>query len=282
MHIRLHLPTTVQATLRSVVRSSVNRPVAAEKAAEELRVGLCASVLAEIRWAFTPPRAWLSGVAVNLALSLVWLLVEPLHYEGHRDWVVLIGTYFSSFILADVTTTNMLGVDNIRVEKSLDSGTPLWRLLVVKNLALVAIVGVPTLALAVALTLWLETPGRLGVTVPDVAVPILSWLGVGNLVSVLLPVGYEPLIRRWRQRRQVRRTMWWLIHLALPYGVFYLADPVYGLPQEIFWQLPAALGPALGPEAGRSVIHIGIAFVVWGVGTLAADLFVRFRGLHII
>jgi len=276
------MPTTVRAALRSVVRSSVNRPVAAEKAAQELRRGLWASVAAEIRWAFTPPRAWLAGVAVKLVRALVWLLVEPVRHDGHRDWVVMVGTYFSSFILADVTTTNMLGVDNLRVQKGLAEGTPPWRLLVVKNLALAVIVGLPTLALAVALTVWLETPARLAVTVPDVAVPMLSWLGVGNLVSALAPVGYEPLIRRWRQRRQVRRTARWLIHLALPYALFYLADPVYGLPQIIFWrQLPAALAPALGPEAGRSLIHVGIAVLVWVMGTAAADLLVRIRGLHI-
>jgi hypothetical protein len=280
LHIRV--PAPVRAVLRSVVRSSVTRPVAAEKAAEELRLGLWASVMGEIRWAFTPPRAWLSGVAVNLLVSLVWLFVQPVRADGHRDWVVLIGTYFSSFILADVTTTNVLGVDNVRVQKSLHDGTPLWRVLLTKNLALLVIVGLPTLAFAVALTVWIETPGRLSVTVPDVAVPILSWLGVGNLISVVLGVGYEPLIRRWRQRREVRRTILWLIHLVLPYALFYLADPVYGIPQVLFWRrLPAALGPALGPEEARSMIHIGVGLAVWVIGIAVAHLLVRFRGLHI-
>jgi hypothetical protein len=280
--IHIHVPDPVRAVLRAVIRSSANRPVAAQKAAEELRLGLWSSVLAEIRWALTPPRAWLSGVAVNLFLSLAWLVVQPVHHEAHRDWVVLIGTYFSSFILADVTTTNLLGVDNVRVEKSLHDRNPLWRLLLVKNLALVVIVGVPTLVFAMALTLWLETPRRLAVTIPDVAVPILSWLGVGNFISVVFAVGYEPLIRRWRQRRQLRRTSRWLIHLALPYALFYLADPVYGLPQVLFWRhVPAALGPALGPDAGRSIIHIGFALIVWLVGTAAAHVLVFARGLHI-
>lgn len=240
------------------------------------------SVASEIRWAFSAPRAWLSGVAANLVLSLVWLVIQPVPHQGHRDWVVLIGTYFSSFILADVTTTNMLGVDHIRVEKGLQAGTRLGRLLLVKNLALLIIVGLPTLALAVVLTVWLETPGRLVVTVPDVAVPFLCWLGVGNLISVLFPVAYEPLIRRWRQRRQVRRTARWLIHLVLPYGLFYLADPVYGLPQVIFWaRLPAMLGAALGPEAGRSIIHIAFAFLVWLTGTVLAAGIYRLRGLRL-
>jgi hypothetical protein len=262
--IDIGLRGTSVAVLRSLVRSSVNRPVAATRAARELRRGLGAAVLAEIRWAFSPPRAWLSGVAVNLALSLAWLLVQPVEHEGGRDWVVLVAGYFSSFILADVTTTNMLGVDHIRVEKSLRDGVSIRRLLLVKNLALAVIVGVPTMALAIALTLWMETPARLVMTIPDVAVPILCWLGVGNLVSALFPVTYEPLIRRWRQRRQVRRTLGWLLHLALPYALYYLADPVYGLPRVIVWTvLPAALGNTLGPGAGYSVIHIGFAAAVW-------------------
>lgn len=278
----IHLPAPIRAAVRSAVRSSVTRPVEAQKAAGELRRGLWPAVLAEIRWAFRPPRAWLAGVAVNLVLSSFWLLVQPVRHEVHRDWVVLIGTYFSSFILADVTTTNVLGVDNIRVEKSLADGTSLWRLLFVKNAALLVIVGLPTLLFAIALTLWLERPGRLAVTIPDVAVPILSWLGVGNLISVLLPIGYEPLIRRWRRRREVGRTALWLIHLALPYALFYLADPVYGMPQVIFWRhVPAVLGPALGREGGRGVIHIGGALLVWLIGTTLAALLFRVRGLRV-
>jgi hypothetical protein len=270
---------TSVAVLRSLVRSSVNRPVAATRAARELHRGLGAAVLAEIRWAFSPPRAWLSGVGVNLVLSLAWLLVQPVEHEGGRDWVVLVAGYFSSFILADVTTTNMLGVDHIRVEKSLRDGVRIRRLLIVKNLALAVIVGVPTMALAIALTLWMETPARLLMTVPDVAVPILCWLGVGNLVSVLFPVTYEPLIRRWRQRRQVRRTVGWLLHLALPYALYYLADPVYGLPRVIVWTvLPAALGSTLGPGAGDSLVHIAFAAAVWLGGWVLAGIFARTRG----
>jgi hypothetical protein len=222
-------------------------------------------------------------VAVNLVLSLAWLLVEPVRAEGHRDWVILVGTYFASFILADVTTTNVLGVDHVRVQQGMDGGVPEARILLIKNLALLVIVGAPTLAAAVILTLIMETPGRLGVTVPEVAVPLLSWLGVGNLVSVLLPVGYEPLIRRWRQRKELRRTMLWLCHLVLPYGLFYIADPVYGLPKAWFWgDVPALLNSTLGPDGDRSVIHIGIAMAVWALGTAAATVIVRGRGLRVV
>lgn len=249
------------------------RRAAAEKAAQGLQLALPSAVAAEVRWAFTPPRSWLSGVAANLVLALVWLLVQPLHLPRHHDWVILIGTYFSSFILADVTTTNLLGTDHIRVRKALHDGVPLWRVLLVKNLALVVIVGLPTLAAATAMTLWLETPARLVVTIPNVAVPIVSWLGVGNLVSVLFPVGGESLFHRWEQRRDRRATIRWIAHLVLPYALYYVADPTGGIEHNFFWrQVPRAIAPILGPES-RSFVHIGIAAAVWVIATAVAVLF---------
>ncbi len=257
------------------------RSRAAENAAAALQLDWWAAVVAEIRWAFTPPRVWLSGVGANLVLALVWLFVDPLHLHRHQDWVILVGTYFSSFILADVTTTNLLGVDHIRVGKALRDGVPLWRVLLVKNLALLVIVGLPTLAVAMAMTLWMETPARLMVTVPNVAVPILSWVGLGNLMSVLLPVASEPLVDRWRQRRQLRLTIAWMASLALPYALFYLADPIDGLPHKLLWrEVPAAVGPILGHHS-RSFVHVGIALAVWIAGTVAAQLFYSRRGLRI-
>lgn len=239
------------------------------------------AVVAEIRWAFTPPRVWLAGVAANLVLAAVWLIVDPLHLHRHQDWVVLMGTYFASFILADVTTTNLLGVDHLRVQTALRDGVPLWRVLVAKNIALIIIVGLPTLVVAMAMTLWLETPGRLATTIPDVGVPILSWIGLGNVMSVLLPVASEPLVDRWRHRRQLRLMTVWVASLSLPYALFYLADPIDGLPHKFLWrELPAAIGPIFGHHS-HSFVHIGIALGVWIAGTVAAQLYFSRRGLHV-
>jgi hypothetical protein len=132
-----------------------------------------------------------------------------------------------------------------------------------------------------ALTLWLERPSRLGVTIPNVAVPIVSWLGVGNVISVLLPVTAAPLIRRWRQRRDRLRTGAWLLALVLPYALYYVADPMDGMGHRVLWrQLPASIGPVLGRDT-KSFVHLGIAFSVWIAGTVAAELWVRKRGLRI-
>src|ERR1700722_11372860 len=55
------------------------RRASAEKRAQGLQLAPPSAVAAEVRWAFTPPRWWLSGVAANLVLALVWLLVQLAH-----------------------------------------------------------------------------------------------------------------------------------------------------------------------------------------------------------
>jgi hypothetical protein len=280
----------MRTALRAAVRASAPRPVSARRAAQDFNQPLLAAVRSEIRWAFKPPCTWLSGVAANMFLAVAWLLIHPLasfgylahHYSDvHLDWVILIGTYFSSFILADVTTTNLIGGDHYRVDKALSEGTPLWRILLIKNLTLIAVVGLPTLGAVVALTLWRETPERLPVTIPNVAVPLVSWLGVGNLISVVHPVASEPLIRRWRQRDDRRRTWHWLLALALPYALYYVADPMGGVEHQLFWtMIPNAIGPVLGRDT-KGFVHLGIALAVWAGGSIAAVLWVRKRGLQI-
>jgi hypothetical protein len=221
------------------------------------------------------------GVVANLVFAVGWLLVQPLTLGRHQDWVVLIGTYFSSWILADVTTTNVFGADHYRVLKALSDGVPLLRILLIKNLALLLIVGLPNLVAAVVLTLWLETPSRLAVIIPTVAVPLVSWLGVGNLFSVLHPVTVEPLLRRWRQRRDRRRTRGWIAALTLPYALYYVADPMNGVEHNVLWtQVPALIWPVFGRDT-KSFVHLAIGVGVWIGGTIAALLWVRKRGLQL-
>ncbi|ORA15496.1 hypothetical protein [Mycobacterium arosiense] len=272
----------MSAALRSAARASAPRPAAARRAAKDFESVLILAVIAEIRWSFTRPRTWLMGVVANVVFAAGWLLVQPLTPVGrHPDWVILVGTYFSSWVLADVTTTNCLGADHHRIVRGLAARVPFWRILLIKNLALLAIVGLPTLAAAVALTLWRESPARLGITIPTVAVPIVSWLGVGNLISVLYPVRVEPLLRRWRQRGDLRRTRSWVLALTLPYALYYVADPMDGVEHRVLWQqLPALIWPVFGRDT-KSFVHLGVAMSVWLAGSVAAVYWVRRRGLQL-
>jgi hypothetical protein len=166
----------VRNALHAAMSAAPAQRAAAEAAATDFHQGLWRALRAEIRWAFTPPRVWLTGVVANLLLTAAWLVVQRLtathvhrapsdyHHAGfyhHQlDWVILISTYFASFVLADVTTTNVLGADHHRVAKGLSEGTPFWRVLLLKNLTLLVIVGLPTLSVAMALTLWKQTPAH--------------------------------------------------------------------------------------------------------------------------
>lgn len=260
-----------EAASRSLARASASRPAAAAHAARDFELTMARALAAEIRWAFTPPRTWLVGVLANLTLAVIWLTVQPLTAHGrHQDWVILVGTYFASFVLADVTTTNLLGADHRRVGEALSNGVPLWRVLIVKNLALVVLVGVPTLVAAMALTLWFESPARLAVTIPNVAVPVVSWIGLGNAVSILLPVSAQPVLRRWRRRNERLATTRWLASLTLPYVLYYVADPMDGVGHRFLWrQAPSVVGPVFGRDT-KGFVHLGIAVAVWLIGTAVA------------
>ncbi len=234
-------------------------------------------VLGEIRWSFLPPWNWLSGAAANLVLSIIWLIGYPLTGGAHHDWAILVGTYFSTFILADITTTNVLGLDSLRVRVSLYRQVPLHRILLVKNLALLVIIGLPTLIATTVLTLDSEGTYRLAVTIPGVLFPIMTWLGVGNLVSVILPVATVPMAERWARRTNRRATLRWLISLGLPYVLLEAVDPLSDAPRLIFRDLK--LLPSNTDT--RGFVLVLLALGAWSLGTAAALAVVRARGVRI-
>ncbi len=238
------------------------------------RPGLPRLVAQDLRWAFRRPYGWLLGICVNLVLSLAYLVVVPLRAGAHRDWAVLVGTYFAVFVLADVTTTNVLGVDTERTRLRLLRGIGLARILLVKNLALLIIVGVPTLVATAFVTIDLEAGYRLVLTLPGVLYPVLTWLGVGNLVSVLLPYWPVPLVTRWHERRRWSRTVRWLVCLGLPYALCVAVDPMSKLPRLVSRTLRLPPGAELH---GAELLVLGL--LTWSVFTAVAVAVAHRRGV---
>ncbi|MBN9635572.1 MAG: hypothetical protein J0H22_10300, partial [Actinobacteria bacterium] len=93
-----------------------------------------------------------------------------------------------------------------------------------------------------------------------------------------------PLVQRWSQRHDRRRIALWLSSLALPYALYFIADPIGGVEHRELWRaLPTAVAHVVGPVLGRdtkSAVHLAIAVVVWSAGTLFADWWVRRRGVQ--
>jgi hypothetical protein len=234
-------------------------------------------VLGDVRWSFSRPWTWLSGVAFNLGLSLAWLAAVPLTGRPHRDWAIVVGSYFAVFILADVTTTNVLGADAQRVRLGLQRRIPLRRILLVKNLTLLLLVGLPTLVATGIITINSEPNYRLILTLPGVAFPILTWIGVGNIVSVLLPVPAAPLRQRWERRHELRPTARWLAALLLPYGLLAAVDPVGRLPGIVVRHL----GFLPHTLVIRGLVLTSSGLGVWGLGTAVALAIARRRDLRL-
>lgn len=229
-------------------------------------------LVGDLRWAFSRPWNWLSGLAANLVLSLLYLAISPLHSgHHHRSWAILVGTYFAVFVLADVTSTNVLGVDTLRVRLRLLRGVPLLRILLVKNLVLLLLVGLPTLLATAVITLRGQPGYLLELTLPGVLYPVLTWLGVGNLVSVWLPVAPVRLRMRWQERRRLRRTLRWLFGLILPYVLCLAVDPMSKLPRL----LDRATHLHGDETHGTTLLLLGL--LCWGVGTALAVLLARRR-----
>ncbi|ORA59539.1 hypothetical protein [Mycobacteroides franklinii] len=235
-------------------------------------------LLRDLAETFRPPRRWLEGLGLNLALSIAYLIIwQPIAQHGRkRDWALLVGMYFAMFIFADVSVTNMLGLDADRVRHALRGHRSLLHVLLVKNIALFLVAGLPTLMLTAVLTVHRQQATQTAITVPDVAVHIVSWLGLGNLVSVLLPMAAQPLRERWRQRGDLLATVRWLVYLALPYGVYYLVAPVGGIPRAIFGRNVFHSMPL----TERSLLELGLGIAVWTVGTALALGVHRYRGLR--
>jgi hypothetical protein len=251
--------------------------VAAVEATVSPRQAFVSQLLGELRWSFTPPMFWLGGVAFNLVLSLLWLIVVPLSGRPHHDWAIIVGTYFAVWILADVTTTNVLGADALRVRIGLLHNLALRRILLIKNLALLLIVGLPTLIATGIITVLDEPDYRLTLTLPGVLFPIFTWIGVGNIASVLLPVATRPWRDRWRQRRQLRPTARWLVCLALPYALLGAVGSIGGLPGFVIRHLHL-LHPSV-PLRGAVLCGLGLA--IWGAGTTLALWLNRLRPIRI-
>jgi hypothetical protein len=224
-------------------------------------------VVAEVAATFGRRRTRLFGLALNLVLALGY--VGWSHWHPNRPEMFAaahIGVAVVVWIMADVVNTNQLGADGDEVVDQLARGRGVARILATKNLALATVI-VPV---AVGVTLGAQAlasraPDLERASLADVGA-VFCWLGVGSVLSVLLP--YRPL--PWRARLAARRTwLRWAVCLTTPWVVVLALEPAL-----------SAADRAAGLTGRGGTLALGL--VCWAVGLVAATRLAnrRNRVLH--
>jgi hypothetical protein len=197
----------------SAARGASTRAAVAANAGRGLRA-LGRPVLDEVRHLLADrPRAILARVVVTLATALS--LVTFYHVTGmtRYDDAGRLTLYLFSAVVGSVICTNALCFEAARVRAMLQSGVPLWRILIAKNLAMAALItvaGLPVIGL-----LSVADGVNPAAMVDQLVTMVFIWLGVGNVLSVVYPLRHEPVSAR------LRDGTWkpFLLSFAVSYGV---------------------------------------------------------------
>lgn len=244
----------------------------ASVAATEPRLGLVRDIVDELRWTLSGRKGWLFGIGLNLAVGLAYMGYT--RYDPHRAGdlkIANIGVAVTLYVLADTVTTNQIGSDSDRVVASLQRGDSVTRILAIKNLAL-SVMLVPfafavSILARVLVERWRLFPHAL---LLDVGAVFL-WLGVGNVVSVILP--YRPISLRTRLHA---RATWkrWVLCQALPYGLYFVVLPILHVPYYLLYH-HKVFGPYTPNYLIYSAVYVLIGLVYWLFGLLLATVYVR-------
>lgn len=235
------------------------------------------SFFSELGWTFTWPMAWLQGVIFNLLLACAYLLFQSPQFTGHYDTVLLYCVYFSTFILADVTTSNIFGPDVARTTQFLQDGQSFLRILFRKNAVQFVVILLPMLIITAAWTEYLYNDSELLRTIPGVLYPMLLFMALGNLISVLFPVIQAPLTWHIMHWHQWRYQVPLLTSYAIPFIIFALW--VYtDLPGYLFGMLLDAGSDNFVPQGEISTVLLAASYGIYLLMTLLSAAIFRKRG----
>jgi len=219
------------------------------------------------------PRAILIRLLVTLGISLS--LVSFYHISGWTEYddVGQLTLYLFSAVVGSVVCTNALCFEAQRVRDWMSRGERIWRILVVKNLAMAVLVTVAALPVIGFLTV--TNDGNPIAMVDQLITMVFIWLGVGNVLSVLYPLRHEPVSAR------LRDGTWkpYVFSFALSYGVGLTVNLM------IFWRLwsrQAASTELVGGEWAAFVLVLASAVTSWVLLTVfavACSREPRIRGL---
>jgi hypothetical protein len=192
------------------------------------------------------PRSVVRSLAISLALGLLYLgFLRLFDWDTKQRLLPYLGLWAISVVMGGAVCLNAMSFDAMRVRAALDSGARLWHVLVIKNLALLVLVAPLGFLLSVLLAWRAGDFGALFKACALMLCFILLWLGVGNVLSLALPIRDEPL----RKRKQSGSLKQFLIAFAVSYAIGYLVNlmliwRVFAA-QELAQRLDSVLIPAV-------------------------------------
>ncbi|MEJ9078016.1 hypothetical protein WKY82_06295 [Gordonia malaquae] len=140
------------------------------------------------------PRAVLIRLAITIAMALGFVVTYELIGWSSYDMKSL-SIYLFSAVAGSVVCTNALCFDAQRVRESLATQQPLWRVLVVKNIAIALMIAVAAIPVVVLISTGADHPNAV-VIIDQLIAMLFIWLGVANVLSVISPLRREPFTAR--------------------------------------------------------------------------------------
>lgn len=221
---------------------------------------------------------WLQGVMFNAVLAAAYLVIWPLTGNDHSDVVLLFTTYFATFIMADVTTTNIFGHDLPHTVRALRGGRSLESLLLMKNTVQLLLIIIPFTLITAGLSIYHRGTTDLVLAIPGILYPMLLWLGIGNLISILYPA--IPVPMKWRSSHLVagqwRMQAPMLISYAIPYVLYFITTYI-DLPGTLNQVFAAFFGFPRPEEAGA--LLLGASLIIYVCLTTAAFWWASHKGI---
>ncbi len=165
------------------------------------------------------PRKVLRALGIALLGATAYMVwIRLFSWNTYGKWAPYLAVLFISSVMGTSACFNSMAFDAQRVRVALDSGARLWQILVVKNVALMALVLPLGVAMCVALAIITGRPATLLAAIVLVLSILLLWSGVGNLLSVVLPIRDAPL----KVHRQSGTLRQFLLEFAITWAISYL------------------------------------------------------------
>ena len=224
------------------------------RSAARRRSDIKQGVADELRYLLTrKPRTLLKTLLISLASGLLYLgWVRFANWDKYGPWLPFLAVLVVSTIMGGSACVNAMAFDAQRVRDALDRGIRPWQIMVVKNISL----GVVVFPVGLLISLMLAwSSGRWGTLLAALIVVItliLLWSGVGNVLSVTLPVRDVSLKRHFKEH--TIRTF------VVAFGISWAIG--YGVNAVLIWRYLAARQLA---ERWDSPLLAGVWFVAGGV-----------------